>query len=157
MACRLPLLFVLVVAVAVAGCTPSVAPLYRDYAIASSAAADEAAALRERIRAALVEAGWTPAEAVVPEAIATAPRTVSDLGLYRTEVSIDVVPVGGRHVRVFFHPYRRYLTGGRSKVPFLSAGLRRALLPPLNEAFARRGLTALDSPRERDEEVANAD
>ena len=154
---RSALLSLLYIAAAVAGCMPSVAPLYRDYAVGAPDGTGETEALRERIRSALVEAGWTPAPPVVPEAVATTPRTLSDIGLYRTEVSIDVVLVGGTHVRVFFHPYRRYLTGGLSKVPFLSAGVRRQLLPPLNEAFARRGFTAVDTPRERDEEAANVD
>jgi hypothetical protein len=139
------------------GCAPSVTPLYRDFEVRPGTVAADTADLRGRLRAALVDAGWTLAPAVTPEAVATAPRTVSDVGLYRTEVHLDAVPVGGRYVRVFFHPYRRYLSGGRSKVPYLGAGLRRRLLPPLADALARRGLVAVGLARERDEEATNED
>jgi hypothetical protein len=105
------------------------------------------------VRESMVEAGWTPAPAPSPVAVSTQPRTVSDVGLYRTEVHIEAVPLGGGHVRVFFHPYRRYLTGGRSKVPYLGSGLRRRLLPPLAAALERRGLVAEGTARERDREA----
>jgi hypothetical protein len=146
-----PLLYLALLAAA-GGCAPSVSPLYRDFAL-PAAPADSARAL-ELVREAMVEAGWTPAPAVSPAAVSTQVRTVSDVGLYRTEVHLDAVPLGGRHVRVFFHPYRRYVTGGRSKVPYLGSGLRRRLLSPLAAALERRGLvleaTAQARDRERD-------
>lgn len=155
---RLPYsLALLVVLAGAVGCAPSIAPLYRDYRIGPAATADAPEALRARVRAALVEAGWTPAEGLVPGVVATQPRPMGQGLFSRTEVSLDVTPIGGRHVRVFFHPYRRYLTGGRSKIGFLGDGLRRRLVPPLNEALARQGLVALDTPRERDEEATNGD
>jgi hypothetical protein len=144
---RLGLLAILVIA----GCAPSVTPLYRDFVV-PAAPADSAGVL-DLVREALVEAGWTPAPSVSPVAVSTDVRTVSDIGLYRTEVSLEAVPLGGRHVRVFFHPYRRYLTGGRSKVPYLGSGLRRRLLPPLAAALERRGLAAAGAPRDRDREA----
>jgi len=116
------------------------------------AGAADSAGVMGLVAEALVEAGWEPAPAVSPVAVSTAARTVSDVGLYRTEVSLDAVSLGGRHVRLFFHPYRRYLTGGRSKVPYLGSGLRRRLLPPVAEALARRGLVATEPARERDRE-----
>lgn len=152
-----PALFALLVLAGVAGCAPSIAPLYRDYRIGLTATADDAEALRARVRTALAEAGWTPAEGLVPGVVATQPRPMGQGLFSRTEVTLDVTPIGGQHVRVFFHPYRRYVTGGRSKVGFLGDGLRRRLVPPLNEALARQGLVALDTPRERDEEAANGD
>ncbi len=140
-----------------AGCTPSIAPLYRDYRVGPTATADTPEALQARVRTALTEAGWTPVDALVPEAVSTRPRTMAN-GLFSdTEVTLDVVPVGGGYVRVMLNPYRRYATGGRSKIPFLTSGLRSRIVPPLNEALARQGLVALDVPRERDEEATNGD
>ncbi len=141
----------LLVLLATAGCAPSVTPLYRDFAV-PAAPADSARVL-ELVRESLVEAGWTPAPSVSPAAVSTDVRTVSDIGLYRTEVSLEAIPLGGSHVRVFFHPYRRYLTGGRSKVPYLGSGLRRRLLPPLAAALERRGLEAVGTARGRDREA----
>ncbi len=158
------------------GCAPSFSPLYRDYdldpvapadggAAADTAgaveAADQEAATQQevateevhaRLRAALAEAGWTETAAPAPNVVSTEPRQLSNWGLYRVLVSLDAVPVGDRHVRVLFHPVRRYITGGRSKIPYLGSGLRRALLPELNRAFEAHGLTPIGTPRERDEE-----
>lgn len=169
---RLLSLFCLASVVALNGCAPSFSPLYRDFDIEStsaqtlssdriSAGTDSASAdagpkasgdVYARIRNALAEAGWTEASSVVPNVVSTHPRQLSDWGLYRVVVSLDVVPVGGQHVRVLFHPVRRYITGGRSKIPYLDSGMRRTLLPVLNEAFEAHGLYPIGTPRERDEE-----
>lgn len=133
-------------------------PLYRDFRVppastdSTASSALPQAALLDLVREAMVEAGWTPAPSASAFTVSTQPRTVSDVGLYRTEVHLDAVPLGGRHVRVFFHPYRRYLTGGRSKVPYLGSGLRRRLLPPLAEALERRGLVLEATAQARDRE-----
>ena len=151
------------------GCAPSFSPLYRDYDIEPSSGAaradatntdeeanreDEKAAqeVYARIRAALSEAGWTEAEPAAPNVVSTEPRQLSDWGLYQVLVSLDVVPLGDRHVRVLFHPARRYFTGGRSKISYLDGGMRRALLPDLNEALEAQGFVPIGTPRERDEE-----
>ncbi len=105
-----------------------------------------------RLRAALAEAGWTEALAAAPNAVSTEARQFGTWGLWRVLVSLDAVPVGDRHVRVLFHPVRRYVTGGRSKIPYLGSGLRRALLPELNEALEAHGFVPIGTPRERDEE-----
>ncbi len=141
----------LALAVALGACAPSVTPLYRDYELRLPADSASPSDVLARVRASLSEAGWTDAPAVVVGTVATAPRTVSDWGLYRTEVALDVTPLGGGHVRVLFHPYRRYATGSRSKLPYLGSGLARRLLSPLNAALARRGLVVLGIPRERDD------
>ncbi len=149
---RAPRFSVLAVTLALfAGCAPSVTPLYRDYEVRVSSSDSVGADPLELVRASLAEAGWTDAPPVVAGTIATAPRTVSDWGLYRTEVALDVTPIGGRFVRVMFHPTRRYTTGGRSTLPYLGSGLARRLLTPLNAALARRGLVVLGTPRERDD------
>lgn len=145
------------------GCAPSLSPLYRDYDVEptpSSISADDAERSREevaggiydRIRAALADAGWDEAASAAPNVVSTEPRQLSNWGIYRVVVSLDVVPVGEQHVRVLFHPARVYFTGGRSKIPYLGSGLRSALLPDLNEAFEAQGLYPIGTPRERDEE-----
>ncbi|MEP0546221.1 MAG: hypothetical protein ABJF88_04765 [Rhodothermales bacterium] len=148
-----------------AGCAPSFSPLYRDFDVEplTDLSLAERASLEaettteqddvyERIRMALAEAGWDEAPPASPNAVSTEGRQLSDWGLYRVLVSLDVVPIGDHHVRVLFHPVRRYFTGGRSKIPYLSSGLRQALLPELNEAFEAQGLYPIGTPRERDEE-----
>jgi hypothetical protein len=158
---RFLLMFCLAGATVVSGCAPSFSPLYRDYDVEPAArAADDGlseaavddADVYARIRAALTEAGWTEAAPAAPNVISTEPRQLSDWGLYRVVVSLDVVPVGEQHVRVLFHPSRRYFTGAQTKIPYLSGGMRGALLPDLNDAFEARGLYPIGTPRERDEE-----
>lgn len=142
----------LVLALALAGCSPSIAPLYRDYEVRTPA---EAAGgdVYTRIRTALAEAGWDVTAPDAPNVVSTTPREVSDWGLYRTEVALDVAPIGETHVRVYFNPVRYSILGGRDKLSYLSGGLRRALLPDLNAALARQGFVVLGTPRERDEET----
>lgn len=163
---RLPLL-VLILALSSAGCTPSLSPLYRDFSPAPLA--DEAPAadglaeppptsplsdgeLMDRTAQALEQAGWTPEPgAAGAKVLRTGPRTVGNVGLYRTEVTLEAVPLNGGFVRVYFHPYRHYLIGGRSKLPYLNPGLQRALLPALEDAFQAEGLELLGTARKRDE------
>lgn len=152
----------LFVALLVSGCAPSFSPLYRDYDVAPDPIASTEAAeptggtsgqeVHERLRAALAAAGWTEAAPSAPNALSTEPRQLSHWGLWHVVVSLDAVPVGDRHVRVLFHPVRRYITGGRSKIPYLGRGLRRALLPDLNKALEAHGFLPIGTPRERDEE-----
>lgn len=165
-----PRLFLTICFAAVlSGCAPSFSPLYRDYDIeppqeaarTDTASTDEEASregeeagqeIYARIRAALADAGWVEAEPAAPNVVSTEPRQLSDWGLYQVLVSLDIVPLGDRHVRVLFHPARRYFTGGRSKIPYLDSGMRRALLPDLNEALEAQGFVPIGTPRERDEE-----
>ncbi|MEM1041363.1 MAG: hypothetical protein AAGI91_01935 [Bacteroidota bacterium] len=152
----------LLLSLLVSGCAPSFSPLYRDYDVEPAAVASASAAVpgekagaqdvRDRLRAALADAGWTEGTPSAPNVVSTESRTVNHWGLWRITVSLDAVPIGDRHVRVLFHPVRRYVTGGRSKLPYLGSGLRRALLPDLNEALAAHGFLPIGTPRERDEE-----
>lgn len=135
-----------------AACSPSLTPLYRDYEVRTSAA-ESGDDVYGRIRAALTEAGWEEDAPDAPNVVSTTPRPLSDWGLYRTEVTLDVVPIGKHHVRVYFHPIRYSVLGGEAKLGYLSSGLRRALLPDLNAAFTRQGLVVLGTPRERDKET----
>ncbi|HYE94583.1 MAG TPA: hypothetical protein VD962_00100 [Rubricoccaceae bacterium] len=141
----------LLLTLGLAACSPSLSPLYRDYEVHATPAG-AAADVPSRLRAALAEAGWTEVPADAPNVLSTAPRQVSNTGLYRVEVSVDLAPVGERFVRVFFHPWRYSLTGGRSKLPYLTGGVRRAVLPALTAALERQGFVVLGTPRERDRE-----
>lgn len=136
-----------VLGLSLSACSPSLSPLYRDYEVPSDSLA--AASVLPRLRLALAEAGWTVTESVVPNVVATERKTLSDWGLYRVEVYLEVAPLGTDHVRVFVHPQRRFITGGRSKIQFLVPSLRRSILPDLNEALERQGLTMARSAKER--------
>ena len=145
----------------VAGCAPSVSPLYRDYeiepaAFASSSPGDSTdhAEVHARLRSALSEAGWVVTKPAAPHVLSTEAREFGSWGLYRVLVSLDAIPMGDRHVRVHFHPVRRYFTGARSKIPYLGSGLRSALLPDLVDAFEAHGFRPLEIPRERDQKQA---
>ena len=134
-----------VLALSLNACAPSLSPLYRDFEIEP-----EDQPLTERIEAALLDAGWQTTTPSAPNVIATQERTVRRWGLYTIRVSLEAVPVGERYVRLYLHPYRNYVTGNRSKIPYLKKGLRRALLNDLNESFETRGLVAVGTSLDRD-------
>jgi hypothetical protein len=122
--------------------------LYRDF----EAPDIDDTAMLVRIREAVREAGWVLAEPKAPNVVSAENRTIGRWGLYRIDVALDVLPVGSGYVRVIFHPYRRFFTGGRSKIQYLSAGMRRKLLPDLVDALDKQGLAMLGTPIERDRE-----
>ncbi len=126
-------------------CSPSLSPLYRDYKVPETDSS-----LNGRITSALQEAGWDTLRTEVPNAIVTGSKTLSHWGLYKVTASLEVTPLGQDHIRVFVHPYRRYVTGGRGKIPYLSPSVRSKFLPELNEAFKNQGLVAVGTPIERD-------
>lgn len=141
----------------VAGCAPSVSPLYRDYeiepAVSASSSLENSAGhvdVHARLRGALADAGWIVTEPASSHVLSTEAREFGSWGLYRVLVSLDAIPMGDRYVRVHFHPVRRYFTGARSKIPYLGRGLRSAVLPDLIEAFEAHGLLPLGIPHERD-------
>jgi hypothetical protein len=135
------LLFLLASLVIAAGCAPPTAPLYRDYV---RPAVTEVPDVGDRLKAALEQAGWTITEPTHTGIVATEERIVQNWGIYRVAVSLEAVPVGDRHVRVFVHPFRRFVTGGESKLFALGAGLRRTLYPPLDAALTAHGFTIVD-------------
>ncbi|RMF64991.1 MAG: hypothetical protein D6746_00965 [Bacteroidetes bacterium] len=135
-----------------AGCAPSLSPLYRDYEVVvpdTTRAAD----LSARIATALQQAGWELGESPTAPLITTRPRTLNNWGIYRVEVALEVAPLHGNYVRVFIHPYRRFFTGGRSKIPYLRGSIERAILPDLTKAFEAQGLHLRGSAIERDREA----
>ena len=88
-----------------AACSPSLSPLYRDYEVqVGRERLPEQMAVYGDIRTALSAAGWETTPASAPNAVATKPRTLSNWGLYRVVVSLEVVPIGTDYVRVYFHP-----------------------------------------------------
>lgn len=123
-------------------CSPPTAPLYRDYGRTES---PDDARVHERLAAALHEAGWEIVDTDLPGVVATDERTLRRWGIYRITVSLEAAPVGERHVRVFVHPFRRFVTGGRSKLFALDRGLREAIFPELDAALAERGFAAISS------------
>jgi len=129
------------------GCSPLLHPLYRDYKVHTT---EEALSIR--IEEALVESGWFIRTAEAPNVIATDHRRIRSWGLYTIMVRLDVAPVGQNYVRVYVHPYRHYVTGHRSKLLFLKATIRRAVLKDLEEALESRGLVAIGTGISRDRE-----
>ncbi len=140
----MPRLFLLLSLLLSAGCTPRLAPLYRDFATASEGTSSERAAR------ALEAAGWTLAPSPANGTLATEPRRMSDWGLYQAYLSVEVLPLGGPYVRVLFHPYRRYITGGRGKISYLPSAMRRKTLPPLIEALEAEGFDVVLSGERAD-------
>ncbi len=138
-----------VLVLSLSACSPSLYPLYRDYEVET-----EDRPIAERIEQALLDAGWESVPASAPNAIATQERKVRTWGLYSVVVSLEAVPVGDDYVRLYVHPYRRYFTGNRSKIPFLKSSLRRAVLKDVNEAFQDQGLVALGTGVSRDRQSA---
>ena len=134
--------FVTVVLIAATGCGRTLSSLYEDYRIEDAPLSS--IEVYEAIKESVVEAGWTLGESPAPNVISTEEATVSQWGLYKVVVSIDVAPISGKHVRVFFHPYRVYLWGARSKMPYLSRRVRNFVLPDLTTALAKHDIVALD-------------
>lgn len=132
--------------VLLSACSPSLTPLYRDY----NAYSPDSTAWNDRITAALGQAGWDTVATDVPNAVATDERVLSNWGVYKVTASIEVTPLGSDHVRVFIHPYRRYIFGGRGKIPYLTRRIRSRFMPALNEAFEEHGMTVAGTPFERD-------
>lgn len=127
-------------------CSPSLSPLYRDYE-----AGGTADTLEERIVTALYEAGWDTVETSVPNAVATEEKVLSNWGLYKVTATLEVTPLGSDHVRIFIHPYRKYIVGGKGKIPYLTRRIRVRFLPELSDAFETQGFALAGTPFERDD------
>lgn len=132
-------------ALLIAGCSPALYPLYRDYEH-DSGFPD----LLPSIEEALVEAGWELIPPPAPNVVATADRQIRDWIIYRVAVQVEAVPVGSRHVRLFVHPYRIYATGSRSKIPFLKRSIRRRVIHDIDRVFESRNLVAVGTDMSRD-------
>ncbi len=144
---------------ALAACASVPTPTYRDFEVRTAPAAVADTSLTLRLAAAATAAGWTPEMA--DGIVTTAPRPVSGGFLSSTTARLDLLPLnagpahGPRYVRVIVRAERRSFLGGRTKVYALDGGEQRALLAPISEALAARGLVALGTPRDRDEDATD--
>ncbi len=143
---------------ALAACASVPTPTYRDFEVrAAPAAADTS--LVARLAGAAAAAGWTPEP--VDGIVKTAPRPVPGGVFSRATARLDLLPLNAgpghvaRYVRVIVHAERRSFLGGRTKVYALDGGTRRTLLGPISEALAARGLVALGTPHDRDEDATD--
>ena len=145
-----------------AGCAPRLAPLTRDYRVATSNSASASAMppgtaavvhadslALARAAAALRSAGWTLAPSI-GGALTTEPRAGTNWVLYDMRLRLDVLPLADGHLRVVFDPYRRYVWRSRTHVPYLPGGLARALAAPLDRAMQAAGLEAVATGAARD-------
>ncbi len=126
-------------------CSPALHPLYRDYKVAPHTDVVEA-----RIERALASSGWHSVPGPAPNVIATNERRVRSWGVYSVVVSLEAVPVGDGYVRLLVHPYRHYIWGTRSKVPFLNSTIRRSVLRDFDAAMAAQELIAAGTGVSRD-------
>jgi hypothetical protein len=116
--------------------------LYEDYQISDATAGH--ADVRGLIEDAVTSAGWTLDEPDAPNVVSTEEATVTHWGLYKVVVSLDVVPINNEHVRVFVHPYRVYIWGSRSKMPYMSRRIRNFVIPDLSETLADHGIVDVE-------------
>ena len=138
----------------VMGCTPKLSPLYRDYEVPQDVEG-QPVDVYEKVRIALVDAGWELAQPDVANVVKTEEQTLTNWGLYKVTAYLEAAPLGGNYVRVYIHPFRKYVTGGQSKVPFLLSSVRSRVLPPLNQALEEQGLTSVGVPRDKDQVVSS--
>ena len=151
-------------ALVASACASAPSPPYRDFEVRGlPAAATDEAALTARLRSAVEAAGWTPTPALAAGVVTTSARSVRGGAFGRTTAALDLVPLNegpagaetARYVRVVVRAEQRSFLGGRSKVYALNSRLREELLGPITEALAARGLVALGTPRDRDEDATD--
>ena len=90
----------------VMGCSPSLAPMFKDYEIADEEDASEA--VQQRVMSALQDIGWVPAEeAILPTVILTEERILNRRGIYKNTAVLEVLPSNQdkAYIRVLIHPY----------------------------------------------------
>jgi len=138
----------MVAVVLLTGCAPSIAPLYKDFSVPDSPAAD--AATLDRIGKSLAADGWTLRESEVEGVVATEEKVLSSWGIYDVKISLEVMAFGDDYVRVLFHPYREFFTGNRSKIPYLDGRLRRSVVASVEETLEASGLDVVPWPVQRD-------
>lgn len=131
-------------AVMFSACSPRLSPLYRDYTVPDTAPDNEE--VLAKLTTALGDAGWQMAPETIDNMVRTEPRTLSRWGLYKVTVYLEAVPIGDDYARIYFHPYREYVTGGRSKIPYFQGRAQEQLLPDLTEALEAQGLRRAGAP-----------
>jgi len=120
-------------------CSPTLHPLYLDYQHN-----EHVIIPRDQIELALQEAGWTVTVSPSDNSVTTANREIRNWLFYKVVVYVETIPISQRHVRLLVHPYRVYITGSRSKIPFLKSGIRRSVTKEITQVFQSYGLTAVD-------------
>ncbi len=133
--------------IGLSGCSPSLSPLYRDFEHES-----ETLDVRDRVERALADSEWQLDDEFDQTVITTQTRTFRHWGLYRVEASLQVSEVDGDYVRVLINPYRVYLNGRRSKLPYLKKSLGRAVMKDFRNELTEVGLVAIGTVVERDKE-----
>ncbi len=113
--------------------------------------------IQDRIADALVAAGWELDEAPSENAVSTKEVEIAEWGLYDVRVSLDVVPINNKFVRVYVHPYRQYFYGSRSKMSYMNRRVREYVFPELAEAFQAQGIVPLGAPSAGEQGEEQAD
>lgn len=121
---------ILLLAFTSTSCSPSLHPLYKDYQHPFDGHIPI-----ELIEKTLIESGWEIVDSPSSNTITTAERTIRNWLLYKVTVYVEVVPISPKHARLLIHPYRVFITGSRSKIPFLQRGIRRGIIRDLDRAF----------------------
>ena len=68
--------------------------------------------------------------------------------MYRITVYLEVTPLGRDHVRIYMHPFRKYVFGKASKIQYLTRRVRSRFMPELDEALCEaRPETCRDAVR----------
>lgn len=137
----------------VTGCAPTMTPLYRDFEIQTDAGETMSLSeedILEKIRAGFAEAEWEVAEGVTESTIETEPRTYRRWGIYDVQVHLEVVPVGGQHVRVMVHPYRVFFNDRSRQIGYLRGSLARSIMNDIEEPFEEQGLEFAGFAQARD-------
>ncbi len=98
-----------------------------------------------------MDTGWTLLPSSPPNAVLTVNRPIRNWLLYKVVVQVEAVPIGDRYVRLFIHPYRIYLSGSRSKIPFLKRRIRRQIVHEIDQAFETYGLISVGTDMSRDQ------
>lgn len=137
-----------------AGCSPRLSPLYRDYEVTAESNLENGAVF-ERIDRGLRAAGWVPAKGITDNILATETRQFREWGLYKIVVDLEIAPVSGDYVRLLVHPYRVYFTGKKSKIPYLRGSLARSVFASLHDEFEKEGLTFIGTAQSRDKAANN--
>ena len=120
------------------GCSPSLHPLYKDYQ--HNFDGHLPVDLIEEI---LIESGWKIVDSLSPNTVTTAQRRIRNWLVYKVIVHVEVIPISPKHARLLIHPYRVFITGTRSKIPFLRRSIRRSVISDLDQAFEAHNIVTV--------------
>jgi len=112
------------------GCSPSFHPLYKDYRHNFDGNIP-----LDLIETTLIQEGWEIVDSPSANTVTTAERRIRNWLIYKVIVYVEVIPISSKHARLLIHPYRVFITGSRSKIPFLKRSIRRGIINDLDRAF----------------------